>query len=318
MVSIASVRRASRLVLALGLLLLLASGAAAAVQATDTGLDGRILFVKDGDLWVVDGSGWRQLATGGSFSQPSWGPDGTLAYVYRGTNFADIFITDDQGQSQFRLTTSQSTVLDNNDWNLRPSWSPDGKLIAFVSDHSTTFPVLWTVDPSDPSTRRPLATPGIQQEMIDAITWSPDASELAVTVYNDPGPTQIAVVPVPPRRELAHVVTETPGGALDPAWSPDGDWLAFAGRDGYATEIYAMHPDGSGVQKLTSDGTLSRSPAWSPDGRHVAYVSNHGGNFEIWVLDVNVDANGNLTPSSPRQVTRELSVDAASGLSWGR
>src|SRR5258708_21661432 len=82
----------------------------ASAQAPDS-LPGRILFVKDGDLWVTDANGAHVLATGGTFSQPSWAPDGgSLVYVYRGTNFADIFVTDDQGQSQTRLTTSQSTV----------------------------------------------------------------------------------------------------------------------------------------------------------------------------------------------------------------
>src|SRR6202048_1596182 len=81
-------------------------------------LPGRILFVKDGDLWVLDASGARPFATGGTFSQPSWSPDGSgLAYVYRGTNFADIFVTDDHGQNQVRLTNSASSIPDNTDWS---------------------------------------------------------------------------------------------------------------------------------------------------------------------------------------------------------
>src|SRR6195256_593550 len=145
----------------------------ASAQAPD-GPPGRILFVKDGDLWVYDLSGAHLLATGGTFSQPSWAPDGgSLAYVYKGTNFADIFITDDQGQSQTRLTPSQSTVLDNNDWNFRPTWSPDGKIIAFVSDKASTFPTLWLMNAADGSGRRALATPGLQQEDVDSLAWSP-------------------------------------------------------------------------------------------------------------------------------------------------
>jgi len=301
----------------------LASEASAAAQAPDLGgAGGRMLFVKDGDLWILDGSGARPLATGGTFSQPSWAPDGSgLAYVYRGTNFADIFVTDDQGQNQKRLTNSQSTVLDNNDWNLRPAWSPDGTLIAFVSDRSSTFPVLWIMSATDGSGRHVMATPGLQQEeAVDSIAWSPDGSQLAITLFNEPGPTQIALLPIGGTgRQLGRVLTDLVGGALDPAWSPDGSWLAFAGRDGYAVETYAAHPDGTAVTKLTSDGLLARSPAWSPDGRHIAYLSNKTGYYEIWMVDVQADGTGALVASSPpRQLTQDLHLDAGSGLSWGR
>jgi TolB protein len=288
-------------------------------QAPDAALNGRILFVKDGDLWIMDANGPRQLATGGTFSQPSWAPDGgSLAYVYRGTNFADIFVTDDQGQSQTRLTNSQSTVLDNNDWNLRPAWSPDGKQIAYVSDKSSTFPVLWLMSGADGSGRHSLATPGLQQESTDAIAWSPDGSQLAVTLFNEPGPTQIALVPVnPPARQVGKIITDLVGGALDPDWSPDGSWIAFAGRDAYALDAYAIHPDGTGLTRLTNDGLLARSPAWSPDGHQLAFLSNKTGFFEIWVIDVTPDDTGNLVASAPRQLTRDLHLDATAGLSWG-
>jgi len=293
----------------------------AARAAADDAIQGRILFIKDGDLWLMDGSGPHQLATGGTFSQPTWAPDGgSLAYVYRGTNFADIFVTDDQGQNQTRLTNSQSTVLDNNDWNLRPAYSPDGQYIAFVSDRNSALPTLWLIN-SDGSGRHVLTTPGLQEEDVDALSWSPDGTQLAFTMFNEPGPTQIGIVPLPPAgRQQAHVVTTQAGGALDPAWSPDGDWLAFAGHDGPALEIYALQPGNSESlpTRLTSDGQLARSPTWSPDGQHIAYLSNKTGNFEIFVLDISTDASGALVASRPRQLTKDLHVDAASGLSWGR
>lgn len=295
---------------------------AASASAPDN-LPGRILFVKDGDLWVLDANGARQLATGGSFSQPTWSPDGAgLAYVYRGTNFADIFVTDDNGQNQVRLTNSASTILDNTDWNFRPTFSPDGKLIAFVSDKTSAFPTLSVMNAADGSGRRALSTPGLQQEEVDSMAWSPDGSQLAVSLFNEPGPTQIALVPLGPAgtssRQNGQVLTDMAGGALDPAWAPDGSWLAFAGHQGFAIEIYAMRPDGTSVTGLTVEGQLERSPAWSPDGRHVAFLSNKTGYFEVWEVDVQPDGSGALVATLPRQLTQDLHVDAVSGLSWGQ
>ena len=310
----------TRALVGLCLVLLVTTPAAAATES----IPGRILFTSDGDLWLQDASGPHQFATGGTFSQPAWGPDGsTLAYVYRGTNFADIFTTDDQGSSQTRLTNSQSTILDNNDWNLRPTFSPDGQLIAFVSDRNSALPTLWLMNAADGSGRHAMTVPGLQQDDVDSLAWSPDGSELAATLFNEPGPTQIALVPMNTtagnsQRQLTHVLETLPSGAFDPAWSPDGSWLALAAHNGNATEIYAAEPDGSSVTRLTSDGLLARSPVWSPDGRHIAYLSNKTGDFEVYEIDVSADASGALSASAPRQLTQDLHVDASSGLSWGR
>jgi TolB protein len=301
------------------LLALLLLGSSTVTAQTEP-LAGRLLFVKDGDLWVWQNGAARQLATGGAWSQPSWSPNGTnLAYVYRGTNFADIFVTDDRGETQTRLTDSQSTILENNDWNLRPAWSPDGKQIAFVSDGASNFPVLWLMSAIDGTARRALPTPGVQEEAVDAVAWSPDGAQLAVTWYTEPGPSQIALVPLATTgRPQVRILTGTPGGALDPTWSPDGAWLAYAGHDGLALEVHAVQPDGNGEQRLTQDGFLARSPAWSPDGRHIAYLSSRTGFFEVWVVDVQPAASGAWVVSRPRQLTQDLHVDANSGLSWGR
>jgi len=298
--------------------LLLVSSPAAAQSNQD--LPGRIVFAKDGDLWVWQHGVAEPLATGGSLTQPTWSPDGSrLAYVYRGNDFADIFVTDDQGQSEQRLTNSQSSVLENNDWNLRPTFSPDGSLIAFASDASTALPSLTLMNAADGTGRRTVVVTGLNEESVDAMAWSPDGAQLAVTLYAEPGPTQIALVPMPTgTRQSAHVLTSLTGGAVDPAWSPDGTWLAFGGRDGGAMDIYAVHPDGSGQQQLTNDGLLARAPAWSPDGAHVAYLSDQTGYFELWVVDVAADPNGALSVSNPRALTRDLHLDAASGISWGR
>jgi Tol biopolymer transport system component len=62
-----------------------------------------------------------------------------------------------------------------------------------------------------------------------------------------------------------------------PAWSPDGEWLAFVrSTDGRRSfHVYAMRADGSGVRKVTR-GRFDESPAWSPDGHWIAYTSTGG------------------------------------------
>jgi Tol biopolymer transport system component len=78
---------------------------------------------------------------------------------------------------------------------------------------------------------------------------------------------------------LAALSRRTRRGVSDwaPAWSPDGEWLAFArstnGRRSF--QVYVMRADGSGVRKITH-GRFDESPAWSPDGQWIAYTSTGG------------------------------------------
>lgn len=75
-----------------------------------------------------------------------------------------------------------------------------------------------------------------------------------------------------------------------PAWSPDGQQLAFRSyRGGYEGEIWIMNADGTGTMNLTPTPLPAiidnRRPDWSPDGQTIVYASNLGGDFGIWVMD---------------------------------
>jgi Tol biopolymer transport system component len=80
-------------------------------------------------------------------------------------------------------------------------------------------------------------------------------------------------------RRLASLVGGTRPEVTNwaPAWSPDGQWLAFArSTDGRRSfHVYVMRADGSGVRQITR-GRFDEAPAWSPDGRWIAYVSTGG------------------------------------------
>jgi TolB protein len=93
-------------------------------------------------------------------------------------------------------------------------------------------------------------------------------------------------------------LTDGPGAALSPDWSPDGTRIAFtAARGGEADDIYVMAADGSNVQRLTDHPAVDRDPSWSPDGARIAFVSERDGNREIYVMDADGSDQARLTDS---------------------
>ncbi|MCC6177802.1 MAG: PD40 domain-containing protein [Chloroflexi bacterium] len=272
---------------------------------------GKILYVRDGDIWMWQNGDVRQFSTGGTWHQPAWSPNGReIAYVYLGRNFSDIFVMGADGADARRLTKGQATYLPDNDWAMRPTWSPDGSQIAFVSDSNSYFPLVWVMN-KDGGNRRQLVTAATGLEAADALSWSPDGKSLAVTAMGKEA-SQIYLVDV--ARGTAEKLTSHPKGAFDPAWSPDGDSIAYIARDGANGDLHVRNVDG------TRDASLGRlpyvrAPAWSPDGTSLAVVAAPSGVFQIWVMSVTKTAEG-YQLGEPRQITNDSSIDATAGLSW--
>lgn len=90
------------------------------------------------------------------------------------------------------------------------------------------------------------------------------------------------------------LVSDLPGEALDPSWSPDGGRLVFAvrsledarsGPEAGETDLYLVTLDGSDLNRLTTDG-VSSQPSWSPDGSEIAYThTSSEGTTQIWIME---------------------------------
>ena len=88
-----------------------------------------------------------------------------------------------------------------------------------------------------------------------------------------------------------------PGGLeYSPRYSADGRWIVYTSERNGLADIYRMHPDGSGVERLTDDPAFDDQGALSPDGRTLAFVSTRGGGTtDIWLMDVASKTYRNLT-----------------------
>lgn len=81
---------------------------------------------------------------------------------------------------------------------------------------------------------------------------------------------------------------------VNPAISPDGEWIAFSMAVGRSVHLFRMRIDGSELVQLTSSRSVDVQPAWSPDGQWIVFTSNRShpdlrhpskANWDIWAID---------------------------------
>src|SRR5690349_17532340 len=88
------------------------------------------------------------------------------------------------------------------------------------------------------------------------------------------------------------------GGRMDydPMFSNDGKWIVFTSERNGPANIYRIHPDGSGLERLTDDDGFDDQASLSPDDNQLAFVSTRGsGTNNIWILDLKTRKARSLT-----------------------
>jgi TolB protein len=94
-------------------------------------------------------------------------------------------------------------------------------------------------------------------------------------------------------------LTTTSDREVFPAWSPDGQKIAFVrGERGPGQDIWLMNADGTGQKQLTFNGEQDIMPAWSPNGSNIAFVRvDSSFNAEVYVMNATGGEEQNLTNS---------------------
>lgn len=162
-----------------------------------------------------------------------------------------------------------------------PTWSPDGKRIAFWSKRGNGG--IYVMDADGENVRLLTNQPAVAF----LPTWSPDGKRIAFNA-RPPGILGDIYVMDADSNNIRQLTNRPDGCDLHPTWSPDGQKIAFAagGRQRVDFDIYVMDADGGNIHPLTDNPASDNDPVWSPDGEQIAFRSARAGGG-IYVMSAN-------------------------------
>jgi TolB protein len=246
------------------------------------------------EIWGMDydGANPHQLTHLGSISlTPRWSPDASriafTCYVPNrdGLLSAQICIYSMDLRRLIHFPRFRGT-------NSSPAWSPDGQQLAFMSSQNGD-PEIYLINADGTHLHRITFAVGVNTSP----AWNPKTGKEMVFVSDRGGDGAPVLYQMnSDGTNVARINLPDMGYVIDPAWSPNGQLIAFSWRRPSGNyDIYVMDVVSHQLVELTRDEGRNERPSWAPDGRHLVFESTRTGTNEIWSML----ADG----SQPRQLT---------------
>ena len=199
-----------------------------------------------------------------------------IIYITHKNNEYRLYISDADGANPRPMFKSPDPVFS-------PSWSPDGKRIAYVAYQDTGRNKRMAINIQEVSTAQ-ITTVSAEKGLNSSPAWSPDGRRLALTLSKD-GNAEIYILDLQTSRLTR--LTKNPAIDTEADWSKDGKYIAFTSDRGGKPQIYRIPVTGGKAKRLTYQGNYNTRPRFSPvDANQLAMLHNDGKGFKIAVLNL--------------------------------
>jgi TolB protein len=232
------------------------------------------------EIWEMDydGSNQHQVTHLKSISlTPRWSPDANriafTCYVpYRGIVTPEICLYSMDSDHLISFPKLRGT-------NSSPAWSPDGAKLAFMSS-SQGDPGIFVANSDGTHIQQISLSRGVSTSPV----WNPKTGQQIIFV-SDRGGEPVLYQMNADGSNVERINMPDMGYVVDPAWSPNGQLLAFAWRRPSGNfDIYIMDIVSHQLVELTRDSGRNERPSWAPDGRHIVFESTRTGTRQIWTV----------------------------------
>jgi WD40 repeat protein len=299
-------------------------------------LAGLVVYVKQGNLWVEDGSGARQITNTGRDSMPSFSPDGNWIYFIesrrdlgsfslRGKPYRTYTLTypllmrvHPDGSERERLASGLYHSGQNTwfYWLRQPVLAPNGRTVALLSDGPDPTDSNVVLQFYDLRTKR-LTKAGVPEFPPlghQDPAWSPDGATLLYVKNGrsgSRGAPQIYRYVVATKRTSAV----TGPGYNSPAFSPDGRYVVATKTSNLGTDVVILDArNGAEIVRVTDDNH-SWAGVWSPAGDAIVYLHIDGGVTDLHFVKLK-GPRGRWTVGDAAPLTESAGLDGASHPDW--